>query len=170
MAEVVPNTNIATTAINPASNPDTEHGHPLPDAAHDLPPIDGEKGDAFPDSSNASSQRKPGSDAAVEIEPDGHEAADEKAPPGDRPEQVRKITGIKWALVVSSILSSTFLFALDNTVVADIQPKILDRLGEIDKLPWLSVGLFVACVSTNLMWYVDGYPSARASPLIKLDR
>ena len=156
MAEVVPNTNVATTAMNPASNPETEHGHPLPDAAHDLPPIDYEKGSAFPDSSNASSQLKADSDAALDIEPNGHAAVDEKGPPGDQPEQARKITGVRWVLVVSSILSSTFLFALDNTVVADIQPKILDRLGEIQKLPWLSVGLFVACVSTNLMWYVDG--------------
>ena len=158
MAEVVPNTNTAATTMNPASNPDTEHGHPLPDAAHDLPPVDNEKekGDLLPDSSNASSQLKPGSDAAVEVEPDGPGAADEKGPSGNQPEQARTITGIRWVLVVSSILSSTFLFALDNTVVADIQPKILDRLGEIQKLPWLSVGLFVASLSTNLVWYVDG--------------
>ena len=158
MADLVPNTNTAATTMNPVSNPDTEHGHPLPDAAHDFPPGDNEKekGDPLPDSSNASSQLKPGSDAAVEIEPNGPVVVDEKAPPGDQPEQARKITGIKWVLVVSSILSSTFLFALDNTVVADIQPKILERLGEIQKLPWLSVGLFVASLSTNLMWYVDG--------------
>lgn len=33
------------------------------------------------------------------------------------PEFERTITGWKWALVVLAILSSTFLFALDNTVV-----------------------------------------------------
>lgn len=156
MAEAPPNTNIAATAFNPASNAQTEHGRPLPDAAHDLPPTDNEKNEAFPDSSNASTQLKPGSDvASINIEPDGH-VAHEKAPPGHQSEQVRKITGIKWVLVVLSILSSTFLFALDNTVVADVEPKIVERFGQIQKLPWLPIAFLVAAVSTNLIWYVDG--------------
>ena len=156
MAEAPPNTNIAATAFNPASNAQTEHGRPLPDAAHDLPPTDNEKNEAFPDSSNASTQPKPGSDvASINIEPDG-DVAYEKAPPGHQSEQVRKITGIKWVLVVLSILSSTFLFALDNTVVADVEPKIVERFGQIQKLPWLPIAFLVAAVSTNLIWYVDG--------------
>ena len=162
MAEAPPNTNIAATTFNPASNAQTGYGHPLPDAAHDLPPIDNEKSEAFPDSSNASTQLKPGSDAVsdgsqkLNIEPDG-DVANEKALPGDRPELVRKITGIRWFLVVISILSSTFLFALDNTVVADVEPKIVERFGQIQKLPWLPIAFLVAAVSTNLIWYVDGY-------------
>ena len=32
-------------------------------------------------------------------------------------------TGILWVLIVMSILSSTFLFAIDNTIVADITPS-----------------------------------------------
>ena len=72
----------------------TEHGHPLPDAAHDLPPIDSEKGRAFPDSPNTSTQLKPDSDAVLTIEPDG-DVANEKAPPGDQSEQGRDITGVK---------------------------------------------------------------------------
>lgn len=120
-----------------------------------------EKSEAFPDSSNASNastELRPGSDAASNNPPDGH-VVNEKAPPGHRSEQVRNITGIKWVLVVTSILSSTFLFALDNTVVADVQPKIVDRFGQIEKLPWLPVAFLVAAVSTNLIWYVDGYNS-----------
>lgn len=69
MAEAVPNRNIAATTFNLASNAQTEHGHPLPDAAHDLPPTDNEKSEAFPDSSNASTQLKPGSDAASNNSP-----------------------------------------------------------------------------------------------------
>ncbi|CDM37181.1 hypothetical protein DTO013E5_8433 [Penicillium roqueforti] len=34
----------------------------------------------------------------------------------------RTITGFKWILVVTAILSSHMLFALDNTIVANIQP------------------------------------------------
>ena len=162
MAEAVPNQNTTATAFNPTSNAQTEHGHPLPDAAHDLHLTDNEKSEAFPGSSNASTLLKPGSDAAsnnspkLNAEPDG-DVANEKVPLGDQPEQVRKITGIKWLLVVISILSSTFLFALDNTVVADVEPKIVDRFGEIQKLPWLPIGFLVAAVSTNLIWYAGGH-------------
>ena len=155
MAEPVPNTNVAATTINPASNVQTEHGQPLPDAAHDEPPLKNEKSGLFLDSeesSNSDTQLK-GSDGAVNIEPDS-DLADEKAQSGNQPEQVRRVTGVKWVLVILSILSSTFLYALDNTVVADVEPKIVDRFGQIQKLPWLPIAFLVACVSTNLIWYV----------------
>ena len=151
MAEPVPNVSTAMKSFNVASNAQTEHGYPLGDPAHNLPPSDGEKSGAFPDSSRASTQLNSGSDGAADQDPDGA-VADEKASPGGRPEQVRRITGIRWILVVISILSSTFLYALDNTVVADVQPKIVDRFGEIQKLPWLAIGFLVACVATNLIW------------------
>ncbi|KAI4112194.1 MAG: hypothetical protein LQ339_000202 [Xanthoria mediterranea] len=64
----------------------------------------------------------------------------------------RDVHGIKWVLLVLSILSSTFLFALDNTIVADVQPAIVKRFGSIDKLPWLSVAFLVAAAGTNLVW------------------
>jgi len=66
----------------------------------------------------------------------------------------RDVHGIAWALVVLSILSSTFLFALDNTIVADVQPAIVERFDSIAKLPWLSVAFLVAAAGTNLIWYV----------------
>lgn len=47
------------------------------------------------------------------------------------------------SLVVVSILSFTFLFALDNTITADVQPQIIEQFGSISKLPWLSVGFFI---------------------------
>lgn len=155
MAEAAPNTTGAAATFNPASNAETEHGHPLPDAAHDTPPTVNEKANMSHDVSSNSSQLKPEphSDAASVNGHSGSDVADEKGPPGDQPpEEVRKITGIKWALVVSSILSSTFLFALDNTVVADVQPSIVDRFGEIQKLAWLPIAFLVAAVSTNLIW------------------
>jgi len=37
----------------------------------------------------------------------------------------RDISGWKWGVVVFSVLSSTFLFALDNSIVADVQPVIV---------------------------------------------
>ncbi|KAL9126928.1 MAG: hypothetical protein Q9217_004104 [Psora testacea] len=64
----------------------------------------------------------------------------------------RDIHGIKWTMAVSSILASAFLFALDNTIVADIQPAIVTRFGNVNKLPWLSVAFLVAAAGTNLVW------------------
>ena len=148
-AEAVPNANGAafTTAFKSASDAPTKQGH--------LPPLHNQNGDAFGHASNASTQSKPGSDTALHSEPDGHDA-NEKAPPGDPPKQVRAVTGIKWFMTVSSILSSSFLYALDQTVVADVEPKIVERFGEIQKLPWLPIAFLLAAVSTNLIWYVNG--------------
>jgi len=66
----------------------------------------------------------------------------------------RNVHGFKWAFAVSSVLASTFLFALDNTIVADVQPAIIESFGEVNKLPWLSVAFLVAAAGTNLVWSV----------------
>jgi MFS family permease len=67
-------------------------------------------------------------------------------------EPVRNISGWRWGLVVAAILSSTFLFALDNTIVADVQPVIVLEFNAISKLTWLSVGFLIGAASTNLVW------------------
>ena len=54
------------------------------------------------------------------------------------PEYTREIHGIKWVLTVGAILSCVFLYALDTTVVADIQPNIIASLGDFQKFPWLA--------------------------------
>ncbi|KIX09423.1 uncharacterized protein Z518_00503 [Rhinocladiella mackenziei CBS 650.93] len=64
----------------------------------------------------------------------------------------RKVHGILWGLVVVSILSSTFLFSLDNTIVAVIQPAIIQRFNSLEKLPWIAVGFVLGGVSMNLVY------------------
>jgi MFS family permease len=64
----------------------------------------------------------------------------------------RDINGSQWVLVVCSILSSTFLFALDNTVVAGIQPVIGTHFNAVGKLNWLSVAFLIGAAPTNLVW------------------
>ena len=130
MAEVVSSTTVAQPGMNPASNEDTEKGIPMPSA-------------------NGASQPIHSSDNGSLQDP----IADEKATAAQENEvPPRQITGIRWIIVVIAILSSTFLFALDNTVVADVQPNIVLSLGEIQKLPWLPIAFLVAAVSTNLIW------------------
>ncbi|OBT66391.1 hypothetical protein VE03_04914 [Pseudogymnoascus sp. 23342-1-I1] len=101
----------------------------------------------------------------VNIDPiadEKHEAVEAEAP-------VRDITGWKWGLVVVAILSSIFLFALDNTVVADIQPAIIANFGDIQKLPWLTGAFLIGSASTNLVWgKVYGQMEAKITYLVSL--
>jgi MFS family permease len=82
----------------------------------------------------------------IDVEKSGQQTeAAEEVPPRD-------IQGWKWALVVLSILSSTFLFALDNTIVADIQPVIVLHFNDVANLTWLSVAFLIGAAATNLVW------------------
>lgn len=54
---------------------------------------------------------------------------------------------------VSAILSSVFFFSLDQTIVADIIPDIVDHFGAVQKLPWVSVTLLLAAAGTINFWY-----------------
>lgn len=63
----------------------------------------------------------------------------------------RNMSTARWSLVVAAILSSNFLFALDNTVVADVQPVIIKDLGDVNKLTWLSVSFLLGATATNLV-------------------
>ena len=42
-----------------------------------------------------------------------------------------------------SFLVGLFLFALDNTIVADIQPAIVDEFQSVDKISWLATAFFM---------------------------
>ena len=53
---------------------------------------------------------------------------------------------------VSAILSSVFFFSLDQTIVADIIPDIVDHFGAVQKLPWVSVTLLLAAAGTVNFW------------------
>lgn len=62
----------------------------------------------------------------------------------------RDMGTLSWICVVISLLFSMFLFSLDNVIVADIQPSIINTLGNIDKLPWVSVGYALGATAVNL--------------------
>ena len=53
-----------------------------------------------------------------------------------------------------TINSGTFLFALDNTIVADIQPAIVNTFGpsSVGKVPWLANAFSLAAASLLLLW------------------
>ncbi|KAL1872810.1 hypothetical protein VTK73DRAFT_1281 [Phialemonium thermophilum] len=55
----------------------------------------------------------------------------------------RRITGIKWALTYGAILSTVFLFALDTTIVADLQPSIIRAFQTERNLAWIGVSFML---------------------------
>jgi hypothetical protein len=70
------------------------------------------------------------------------------------PASPREFHGLSWTLVIISILCSTFLFGLDNTIAADVQPAIIERFNSVNKISWVSVAFMMGAGSTNLFWYV----------------
>lgn len=59
---------------------------------------------------------------------------------------------LAWITIVAAILSSAFLFALDNTITADIQPAIVREYGDARRLSWISVSFLLTAAGTNLLW------------------
>jgi hypothetical protein len=70
----------------------------------------------------------------------------------DAEDKPRHMKGWVWFLVVVSVISATLLFAIDTTIVANIQPVLVEDLGEIEKLPWISVALVASANATSLLW------------------
>ncbi|KLJ06336.1 hypothetical protein EMPG_10268 [Blastomyces silverae] len=64
--------------------------------------------------------------------------------------EARKKRGISWFLVVASTLSCIFLYAIDNTITANVIPVIAADFQNTDKLAWLSVGFMIGGVAAVL--------------------
>ncbi|KAI1373463.1 MFS general substrate transporter [Hypoxylon crocopeplum] len=60
------------------------------------------------------------------------------------------LKGGRWFLVVVAILINTFVYAIDNTIVAVIQPAIVQQFGDLVDLPWVSVGFILGGTATAL--------------------
>ena len=69
-------------------------------------------------------------------------------------ESPRDMSPLAWFFVSFSVICATFLFSLDTTIVADLQPALVRDLGEIQKLPWISVSFAASATGTCLLWYV----------------
>nr|ART34992.1 putative Major Facilitator Superfamily transporter [Fusarium babinda] len=63
----------------------------------------------------------------------------------------RSIRGWKWAVAYAAMLSTTFLFALDNTIVANIQPSIINDFGHLELISWIGTG-FALGTMFILLW------------------
>lgn len=79
-----------------------------------------------------------------------YQGSNEKTPGGLYPRPTMR--SYKWPLVVASIMLAMFLFALDNTIAADIAPVIAQDFDAIAKLPWVAVSFCLGAVCTGLLW------------------
>ncbi|KAL2132711.1 hypothetical protein VTI74DRAFT_3449 [Chaetomium olivicolor] len=59
------------------------------------------------------------------------------------PEAKRSVTGLKWFFVYGAILSTVFLFALDGTIVANLQPSIVATFQTEQDLAWIGVSFML---------------------------
>ncbi|PVH99527.1 efflux pump antibiotic resistance protein [Periconia macrospinosa] len=64
----------------------------------------------------------------------------------------RELKGLRWTLVIVAVLSPTFLYALDNTVMANVRPSIIDTFGQLDMITWLSVAYPMGELGANPLW------------------
>ncbi|KAJ5504545.1 Major facilitator superfamily domain general substrate transporter [Penicillium fimorum] len=65
-------------------------------------------------------------------------------------QEKRHITGVKWFVFLLSSLTVIFVYSLDNTIVANITPKIVNDFNAVEDLPWLSVGFMIGGMATIL--------------------
>ena len=57
---------------------------------------------------------------------------------------------LKWFLIVFSIMVGLFLFSIDNTIVADIQPTIVEHFQSVDKIAWVTSAFFLSTSALTL--------------------
>lgn len=73
----------------------------------------------------------------------------------------RNVHGMKWVLVVASLISATFLWGLDGTITADMQATFVRDFNSIDKLAYNSVAFFLGAAACVLTWYESVFVLAR---------
>ncbi|KAF2490010.1 putative efflux pump antibiotic resistance protein [Lophium mytilinum] len=78
--------------------------------------------------------------------------SDEKQNDHDPQPRPRELRGWKWIMFISAIIFSTFLYAVDGTVVAVLQPVIVEEFGHVQDMAWLSVAFLLCATSSNLAW------------------
>ena len=49
-----------------------------------------------------------------------------------------------------AVYMTAFLYGLDTTIAADVQPAIVESLGDIEKLTWIGVGFPLRSVASIL--------------------
>lgn len=62
------------------------------------------------------------------------------------------LSRVRWVILCASLLLVEVQAALDSTITADLQPAIIDALGEIAKFPWINVSYSLGLGGSCLLW------------------
>ena len=62
------------------------------------------------------------------------------------------IQKFRFTLVVAGLIAGNFLYALDNTIVADIQPSIILSFNAINELSWIPNAYVLTGTAFVLLW------------------
>lgn len=72
-------------------------------------------------------------------------------PQQEEPEEyTRKIHGIRWFLVCSSIYIGALLYGLDSTIAADVQASIVEQFNDVARLTWVGTAYPLGSVCSVL--------------------
>ncbi|RHZ44112.1 uncharacterized protein CDV56_101539 [Aspergillus thermomutatus] len=85
------------------------------------------------------------------VEPSLSKPKDEKKIEEDTsPATKGSMPGWRWALVAIAINTGSFLYGLDNTIVADIQAAVVENFGAVERLSWLGSGFPLGSIALLL--------------------
>jgi hypothetical protein len=75
---------------------------------------------------------------------------EEKAEPVSAADVLDRPVGWRWALALGALYSTAFLYGLDTTISADVQPAIVSSFGSIGKIAWIGAGFPLGSIAVIL--------------------
>lgn len=81
-----------------------------------------------------------------------HEDGIENDSEDQRSPRSASLTSLSWVILCSSLLLAELQAALDSTMTANLQPKIINTFGEISKFPWINVTYSLGMGGSCLLW------------------
>lgn len=106
--------------------------------------------ESFPENNRASTSNADVSEDSTDVEKNEEDTQMAVSSAAVTEEDPRPVKGFRWWLLLVAIYSTTFLYGLDNTIVADVQGSILDRFGQVEKLSWIGTGFPLGSVAVIL--------------------
>ncbi|KAB5536173.1 major facilitator superfamily domain-containing protein [Coniochaeta sp. 2T2.1] len=122
-------TSDSSSSDPPASSGQKEHGQLDDTATNSLPGV----------------QNKSGEDVTP--------GQEEKAQEADAdPDESQYLTGASLALVMAAIMATTFLVALDRTIIATAVPRISSDFHSLQDITWYASAYLITSCGTQLLW------------------
>lgn len=106
--------------------------------------------ESLTDSSNYPNDRDMDNTTQLPVGSEG-ELAEAKSEHITESNSPRPATGFRWFLVMAGLLSTAFLYGLDNTIVADIQAAVVETYDDVGRLSWMGSGFPLGSIAVVLI-------------------